>query len=276
MCSHLLRHRHRHHHQYYYYYYYHYSFRGKREYIIRERFETTIFYFSKKKNTHKILHDFSTKNFLQKKSALKMDASPTPTSAAAEKAPPLPSAEKEEDPLKPIKDQIIAYDPIAGEEADGGDSTRKECDDEHHHHHRLTKEQESEALPTLKDGKTYTCFTCATRESYKWFNGKKEETAGEVICKKCYHKELVDLSDRICAVRAHRVPFFDFGRTFRARCERQSRALFAVLTNENRFFCIHVYNRRAVLQKLRDAGTDRKKTTRSVCAKSATRRKRKR
>ena len=273
MCSHLLRHRHRHHHQYYYYYYYHYSFRGKREYIIRERFETTIFYFSKKKNTHKILHDFSTKNFLQKKSALKMDASPTPT-AAAEKAPPLPSAEKEEDPLKPIKDQIIAYDPIAGEEADGGDSTRKERDDEHHH--RLTKEQESEALPTLKDGKTYTCFTCATRESYKWFNGKKEETAGEVICKKCYHKELVDLSDRICAVRAHRVPFFDFGRTFRARCERQSRALFAVLTNENRFFCIHVYNRRAVLQKLRDAGTDRKKTTRSVCAKSATRRKRKR
>ena len=104
-------------------------------------------------------------------------------------------------------------------------------------------------------------------ESYKWFNGKKKETAGEVICKKCYHKELVDLSDRICAVRAHRVPFFDFGRTFRARCERQSRALFAVLTNENRFFCIHVYNRRAVLQKLRDAGTDRKKTTRSVCAK---------
>ena len=29
---------------------------------------------------------------------------------------------------------------------------------------------------------------------------------------------------------------------------RTSRALFAVLTNENRFFCIHVYNRRAVLQ----------------------------
>lgn len=153
-----------------------------------------------------------------------MDASPTPT-AAAEKAPPLPSAEKEEDPLKPIKDQIIAYDPIAGEEADGGDSTRKECDDEHHHHHRrLTKEQESEALPTLKDGKTYTCFTCATRESYKWFNGKKEETAGEVICKKCYHKELVDLSDRICAVRAHRVPFFDFGRF--ARDANVSRARF--------------------------------------------------
>ena len=272
MCSHLLRHRHRHHHQYYYYYYYHYSFRGKREYIIRERFETTIFYFSKKKHPQNFARFFDQKLLTIKKSALKMDASPTPT-AAAEKAPPLPSAEKEEDPLKPIKDQIIAYDPIAGEEADGGDSTRKECDDEHH---RLTKEQESEALPTLKDGKTYTCFTCATRESYKWFNGKKEETAGEVICKKCYHKELVDLSDRICAVRAHRVPFFDFGRTFRARCERQSRALFAVLTNENRFFCIHVYNRRAVLQKLRDAGTDRKKTTRSVCAKSATRRKRKR
>ena len=256
-------------------------FRGKREYIIRERFETTIFYFSKKKKTPtKFCTRFFDQKFSYKKRALclKMDASPTGPTAAAEKAPPLPSAEKEEDPLKPIKDQIIAYDPIAGEEADGGDSTRKECDDEHHHHHhrRLTKEQESEALPTLKDGKTYTCFTCATRESYKWFNGKKEETAGEVICKKCYHKELVDLSDRICAVRAHRVPFFDFGRTFRARCERQSRALFAVLTNENRFFCIHVYNRRAVLQKLRDAGTDRKKTTRSVCAKSATRRKRKR
>ena len=142
-----------------------------------------------------------------------MDASPTPTAPppAAEKAP-LPTAE---DPLKPIKDQIIAYDPIAGEADDDSPRKENECDDdvgERRHHHRLTKEQESEALPTLKDGKTYTCFTCATRESYKWFNGKKEETAGEVICKKCYHKELVDLSDRICAVRAYRVPFFDFGR----------------------------------------------------------------
>tara|TARA_A100001037_G_scaffold289566_1_gene301432 strand:+ start:280 stop:486 length:207 start_codon:yes stop_codon:yes gene_type:complete len=64
MCSHLLRHRHRHQ----YYYYYHYSFRGKREYIIRERFETTIFYFSKKKkHPQNFAHDFSTKNFLTKK-----------------------------------------------------------------------------------------------------------------------------------------------------------------------------------------------------------------
>ena len=244
--------------------------KSKREYIlrkVRERFETNFLFFKKKTPTK-----FS-RFFDQKKSALKrMDASPTPT-AAAEKAP-LPSAE--EDPLKPIKDQIIAYDPIAGEEADGDDSTRKENDqkcDVGEHHHRLTKEQESEALPTLKDGKTYTCFTCATRESYKWFNGKKEETAGEVICKKCYHKELVDLSDRICAVRAYRLPFFDFGRFAR---DANVAALFAILTNEHRFFCIHVYYRRAVLQKLRDAGTDRKKTTRSVCAKSATRRKRRR
>ena len=179
--------------------------KSKREYILLRL--KRIFYFSKKKTPTKFSRFFD-----QKKSALKrMDASPTPT-AAAEKAP-LPSAE--EDPLKPIKDQIIAYDPIAGEEADGDDSTCKENDqkcDVGEHHHRLTKEQESEALPTLKDGKTYTCFTCATRESYKWFNGKKEETAGEVICKKCYHKELVDLSDRICAVRAYRLPFFDFGR----------------------------------------------------------------
>ena len=65
-------------------------------------------------------------------------------------------------------------------------------------------------------------FHVQTQESYKWFNGKKEETAGEVICKKCYHKELVDLSDKICAVRAYRLPFLRFWTDVRrARCERR-------------------------------------------------------
>lgn len=104
------------------------------------------------------------------------------------------TTEKEEeklDPLKSIKDQIVAYDPEDKEdkEADGGNP--------------LTKEQESEALPTLKSGQKYTCFTCQTQDSYKWFKSKMEENVGKVICKRCYHKELVELSDKICAVRAH-------------------------------------------------------------------------
>lgn len=98
--------------------------------------------------------------------------------------------EKEEeklDPLKSIKDQIVAYDP-EDKEADGGNP--------------LTKEQESEALPTLKSGQKYTCFTCQSQDSYKWFKSKMEENVGKVICKRCYHKELVELSDKICAVRS--------------------------------------------------------------------------
>ena len=97
--------------------------------------------------------------------------------------------EEELDPLKSIKDQIVAYDPEdKDKEADGGNP--------------LTKEQESEALPTLKSGQKYTCFTCQTQDSYKWFKSKMEENVGKVICKRCYHKELVELSDKICAVRS--------------------------------------------------------------------------
>jgi len=94
--------------------------------------------------------------------------------------------EEKLDPLKSIKDQIVAYDPEdKDKEADGGNP--------------LTKEQESEALPTLKSGQKYTCFTCQTQDSYKWFKSKMEENVGKVICKRCYHKELVELSDKICA-----------------------------------------------------------------------------
>ena len=124
--------------QYYYYYYYLLLLRGKRGKTIETREEEEeerdlkrrIFYFSKKK-THKIFFPliFRPKFFTKKRALFDgQNISPTPT-AAAEK-PPLPSAEKkkEEDPLKPIKDQIVAYDPIAGEEADGGETTRKEAD----------------------------------------------------------------------------------------------------------------------------------------------------
>jgi hypothetical protein len=106
--------------------------------------------------------------------------------------------EEKLDPLKSIKDQIVAYDPEDKEdkdkEADGGNP--------------LTKEQESEALPTLKSGQKYTCFTCQTQDSYKWFKSKMEENVGKVICKRCYHKELVELSDKICAVRSCVFDFF--------------------------------------------------------------------
>ena len=106
--------------------------------------------------------------------------------------------EEKLDPLKSIKDQIVAYDPEDKEDKDkeaGGGNP-------------LTKEQESEALPTLKSGQKYTCFTCQTQDSYKWFKSKMEENVGKVICKRCYHKELVELSDKICAVRSCVFDFF--------------------------------------------------------------------
>ena len=112
-------------------------------------------------------------------------AAPPPSSLPPPSQPPV--VEKEErniDPLKSIKDQIVAYDPIAGEEEE-----------------EVTKEQDSEALPTLKNGEKYTCYTCQTQDSYKWFKSKMEETLGKVVCKRCYHKELVEMSDKICAVR---------------------------------------------------------------------------
>ena len=111
------------------------------------------------------------------------------------------TTEKEEeklDPLKSIKDQIVAYDPEDKEDKDKENGEDKEADGGN----PLTKEQESEALPTLKSGKKYTCFTCQTQDSYKWFKSKMEENVGKVICKRCYHKELVELSDKICAVRS--------------------------------------------------------------------------
>ena len=98
------------------------------------------------------------------------------------------TTEKEEeklDPLKSIKDQIVAYDPEDKEDKEkenGGED--KEADG---------------GNPLTKD----TCFTCQTQDSYKWFKSKMEENVGKVICKRCYHKELVELSDKICAVRAH-------------------------------------------------------------------------
>jgi len=112
-------------------------------------------------------------------------AAPPPSSLPPPSQPPV--VEKEErkiDPLKSIKDQIVAYDPVAGEEEE-----------------EVTKEQDSEALPKLKNGEKYTCYTCQTQDSYKWFKSKMEETLGKVVCKRCYHKELVEMSDKICAVR---------------------------------------------------------------------------
>jgi len=109
------------------------------------------------------------------------------------------TTEEKLDPLKSIKDQIVAYDPEDKEEKEEKENDEdKEADG-----NPLTKEQESEALPTLKSGQKYTCFTCQTQDSYKWFKSKMEENVGKVICKRCYHKELVELSDKICAVRAH-------------------------------------------------------------------------
>jgi hypothetical protein len=120
-------------------------------------------------------------------------AAPPPSSLPPPSQPPV--VEKEErniDPLKSIKDQIVAYDPIAGEEEEEQEQQQKQI---------LTKKQESEALPTLKNGEKYTCYTCQTQDSYKWFKSKMEETLGKVVCKRCYHKELVEMSDKICAVR---------------------------------------------------------------------------
>jgi len=109
------------------------------------------------------------------------------------------TTEEKLDPLKSIKDQIVAYDPEDKEEKEEKENDEdKEADG-----NPLTKEQESEALPTLKSGQKYTCFTCQTQDSYKWFKSKMEENVGKVICKRCYHKELVELSDKICAVRTH-------------------------------------------------------------------------
>jgi len=119
-------------------------------------------------------------------------AAPPPSSLPPPSQPPV--VEKEErkiDPLKSIKDQIVAYDPIAGEEEEEQQKQKQ----------NLTKAQESEALPTLKNGEKYTCYTCQTQDSYKWFKSKMEETLGKVVCKRCYHKELVEMSDKICAVR---------------------------------------------------------------------------
>lgn len=125
-------------------------------------------------------------------------AAPPPSSLPPPSQPPV--VEKEDrkiDPLKSIKDQIVAYDPIAGEEEEEQEQQQKQiltCG-------VLTKKQESEALPTLKNGEKYTCYTCQTQDSYKWFKSKMEETLGKVVCKRCYHKELVEMSDKICAVR---------------------------------------------------------------------------
>ena len=112
--------------------------------------------------------------------------------------------EEKLDPLKSIKDQIVAYDPEDKEDKDKENGEDKEADGGN----PLTKEQESEALPTLKSGQKYTCFTCQTQDSYKWFKSKMEENVGKVICKRCYHKELVELSDKICAVRSCVFDFF--------------------------------------------------------------------
>ena len=173
--------------------------------------------------------------------------------------------EEKLDPLKSIKDQIVAYDPEDKEdkdkEADGGNP--------------LTKEQESEALPTLKSGQKYTCFTCQTQDSYKWFKSKMEENVGKVICKRCYHKELVELSDKICAVRSCVFDFFPKEeRKGRHRNKRIEYFLLLLTFFTNALILSPNHHRRAAPRKHPDVGTDRRRTIRSVCAKSATRKRR--
>ena len=173
--------------------------------------------------------------------------------------------EEKLDPLKSIKDQIVAYDPEDKEdkdkEADGGNP--------------LTKEQESEALPTLKSGQKYTCFTCQTQDSYKWFKSKMEENVGKVICKRCYHKELVELSDKICAVRTCVFDFFPKEeRKGRHRNKRIEYFLLLLTFFTNALILSPNHHRRAAPRKHPDVGTDRRRTIRSVCAKSATRKRR--
>jgi Zn ribbon nucleic-acid-binding protein len=173
--------------------------------------------------------------------------------------------EEKLDPLKSIKDQIVAYDPEdkddKDKEADGGNP--------------LTKEQESEALPTLKSGQKYTCFTCQTQDSYKWFKSKMEENVGKVICKRCYHKELVELSDKICAVRSCVFDFFPKEeRKGRHRNKRIEYFLLLLTFFTNALILSPNHHRRAAPRKHPDVGTDRRRTIRSVCAKSATRKRR--
>tara|TARA_B100001094_G_C17962287_1_gene686063 strand:- start:171 stop:818 length:648 start_codon:yes stop_codon:yes gene_type:complete len=173
--------------------------------------------------------------------------------------------EEKLDPLKSIKDQIVAYDPEDKEdkdkEADGGNP--------------LTKEQESEALPTLKSGQKYTCFTCQTQDSYKWFKSKMEENVGKVICKRCYHKELVELSDKICAVRSCVFDFFPKEeRKGRHRNKRIEYFLLLLTFFTNALILSPNHHRRAAPRKHPDVGTDRRRTIRSVCAKNATRKRR--
>ena len=184
------------------------------------------------------------------------------------------TTEKEEeklDPLKSIKDQIVAYDPEDKEEKDKeNDGEDKEADGGN----PLTKEQESEALPTLKSGQKYTCFTCQTQDSYKWFKSKMEENVGKVICKRCYHKELVELSDKICAVRSCVFDFFP--KEERKGRHRNKRIDFLLLLTffTNALILSPNHHRRAAPRKHPDVGTDRRRTIRSVCAKSATRKRR--
>ena len=182
------------------------------------------------------------------------------------------TTEKEEekvDPLKSIKDQIVAYDPEDKEDKDKENGEDKEADGGN----PLTKEQESEALPTLKSGQKYTCFTCQTQDSYKWFKSKMEENVGKVICKRCYHKELVELSDKICAVRSYVFDFFPKEER-KGRHPNKRIDFLLLLTFFTNALILSNNHRRAAPRKHPDVGTDRRRTIRSVCAKSATRKRR--